>query len=97
MLIAEPPPTDRVNPVPPATMTITHEHVKLNQGGQRIRVTIPATPVTNALGDSFTYRWKPDVDRRALRIRAAAGRRERRGRHRDRRAAGQAGEGLVPR
>ena len=61
MLIAEPPPTDRVNPVPPATMTITHEHVKLNQGGQRIRVTIPATPVTNALGDSFTYRWKPDV------------------------------------
>jgi hypothetical protein len=61
VLIADPPPTDRYDPVPPTTMTITHEHVKLNQGGQRIRVTIPATPGTNAYGDSFVYRWDTNV------------------------------------
>ena len=57
VLIAPPPPTDRLNPVAGTTMTITHERVNLNQGGQRIRVTIPATPGTNEFGDSFSYRW----------------------------------------
>jgi hypothetical protein len=61
VLIAEPPPTDRYYPVAPMTMTITREHVKLNQGGQRIRVTIPATPGANQFGDSFTYRWDAEV------------------------------------
>src|SRR5689334_19901153 len=42
-------------------MTITHKHVALNQGGQRIRVTIPATPGTNEFGDRFTYRWDTHV------------------------------------
>jgi len=61
VLIADPPPIDRSNVVPPATMTITSEQVMLNQGGQRIRVTIPATPGANTLGDSFTYRWDTQV------------------------------------
>jgi hypothetical protein len=61
VLIAEPPPTDRYDPVPPTTMTITREQVELSQGGQRIRITIPATPGTNAYGDSFVYRWDTDV------------------------------------
>lgn len=61
MLIAEPPPTDRYSPVPTTTMTITYERVKLNQGGQRIKVTIPATPSTNEFGDSFSYRWNTNV------------------------------------
>src|SRR3954468_8891755 len=43
-------------------MTVTHEHVKLNQGGQRIRVTIPPTPGTNRFGDSRSYRWETKVD-----------------------------------
>jgi hypothetical protein len=58
VLIAEPPPTDRYYPVPPTTMAVTHERVKLNQGGQRVKVTIPATPGTNEFGDSFVYRWQ---------------------------------------
>jgi hypothetical protein len=61
VIIAQPPPTDRMNPVAPTTMTVTHKRVKLNQGGQRIRVTIPATPGTNEFGDSFTYRWDAAV------------------------------------
>ena len=62
VLIAEPPPTDRYNPVAPTTMTITHQRVKLNQGRQRIRVTIPATTGTrNEFGDTFSYRWDTRV------------------------------------
>jgi hypothetical protein len=61
VLIAQPPPTDRYTPVPPATLTLTRKHVKLNQGGQRIRVTIPAAPGVDAFGDRFSYRWDTRV------------------------------------
>jgi hypothetical protein len=53
---------DRFNPVPPATLTLTHQRMKPAQGGQRVRVTIPVSPGTNAFGDTLTYRWDAGVD-----------------------------------
>ena len=52
---------DRYNPVPPTTLTLTYKEMRVTQGGQRVRVTIPKTPGTNALGDRFTYRWNTEV------------------------------------
>jgi hypothetical protein len=57
-----PPAPDRFNPVPPTTLTLTHARMKPAQGGQRVRVTIPASPGTNAFGDTVAYRWDTGVD-----------------------------------
>jgi hypothetical protein len=53
---------DRQHPVAPTTLTLAHKRVAAAQGGQRVRVTIPATPGVNAFGDTLAYRWDTTVD-----------------------------------
>jgi hypothetical protein len=48
---------DRYYPVLPTTLTLAHERMGLGQGGQRVHVTIPATPGVNAWGDTLAYEW----------------------------------------
>jgi hypothetical protein len=55
-------PADRYNPIPPTTLTLAHKRMAPAQGGQRVHVTIPVAPGTNALGDNITYRWDAHVD-----------------------------------
>ena len=43
-------------------MTLKYRRMRPAQGGQRVRVTIPMAPGTNAYGDTITYRWNTRVD-----------------------------------
>ena len=62
-LLAGPPSTaDRDFAVPPTTLTLAHARMRVTQGGQRVRVTIPVTPGTNAYGDTLSYEWNTRVD-----------------------------------
>jgi hypothetical protein len=58
------PPVDRYDQVPQATMTLAHRRLAPAQGGQRLRVTIPATALVTALGDRIAYRWDTEDDAR---------------------------------
>ena len=53
---------DRYQPVPPAKLTLSYKRRRPVQGGQRVHVTIPMTPGTNAHGDVISYRWDTGVD-----------------------------------
>ena len=53
---------DRQYPVAPTTLTLAHKRMAVTQGGQRVHVTIPATPGVNEFGDTLAYRWNTHVD-----------------------------------
>jgi hypothetical protein len=62
VLLATPPPdTTRYQPIATTTLTVAHGHMRPSQGGQRIRVTIPAAPGLDAYGDTIAYRWDTKV------------------------------------
>src|ERR1700750_2302093 len=54
-------PPDREHPVPATKLTLRFDRLRVKQGGQRVRVTIPVSAGTNQFGDTLTCRWDTHV------------------------------------
>src|SRR5690348_12860175 len=59
----------REAPLPASALTFARPTLRAAEGGQRLRLTVPADPGVDAFGDDITYSWYSEVPRDRARCR----------------------------